>query len=311
MSVLGVLRRTLVKTIYLRRFGAKWAGALADHAAWPMPPASVRDGALVVDGMDPLADPGGATPVLLKWLREVRQLCRRGAKVSVHGDEIHVRIDGIEAKALNEADLGIFFEIFSERVYDFESPGPFLILDIGANIGIASLFFARYFDAEVRAYELVPSTAAIAQANILLNPDLAPRIILESFGLAEADGEFEIPVAAALRSSNSIHGLIQGDGSTERVTVRDAVSVFEEALQAAGERKLVVKLDAEGAEYEIVARLASASLLSKIDLLFLEWHEREGKSPEELRVALREAGFQWFERRHGEAPVGYITAFRA
>jgi len=260
--------------------------------------------------MKPIADPRGATPIVLKRLCQARQLSRRGAEVEVKGDEIFIRIDGIEAVALNEADLGIFYEIFVERTYEFDIPGPFLVLDVGANIGISALFFTRYYEAEVRAFELVPSTAQMAERNIGLNPELASRIALEPYGICKADAEFELAVEPTMRSSNSMYGLVSKCSQKESVRVRDAAAVLQESLDRLGGRKLVLKLDAEGAEYEIVARLAEAALLDKIDVLFLEWHEREGKNPEELRQLLRQAGFRWFEREHGEAPVGYISAFR-
>jgi hypothetical protein len=97
-------------------------------------------------------------------------------------------------------------------------------------------------------------------------------------------------------------------GSMEKVSVRDAAAVVA-GIDAKG-RKLVVKIDAEGAEYEIMRRLAEKDQLGRIDVLFIEWHEREGCDPAELRTILADAGFRWFERQHGEVRVGMITAFR-
>lgn len=285
---------------------------MADNAAWPMPAASVdANGALVVEGLITIPSPSPAALIVLKKLRMAIELAgRAGAKFSFRDNEVGIDVDGVCGLALNEADLGIFSEIFLEGLYLFNMPGPFFVLDIGANIGMSALFFVRNYSADVRAFELVPSTAELARRNLAMNPTFAPRIAFEEFGLADKDGEFEISADPEFRPSNSLYQAPSTSGVKEKVRVRDVASVFEETLASLGDRKLVVKLDAEGAEYEIIERLAEQKLLERIDLLFLEWHRREGKDREDLRNALRKAGFRWTEREHAEAPVGYITAFR-
>jgi hypothetical protein len=96
----------------------------------------------------------------------------------------------------------------------------------------------------------------------------------------------------------------------QKVRARDAGQTLTEAFANRGGRNIVVKIDAEGAEYEILHSIARSGVLGQIDLLFLEWHARPGFDPEEIRQVLRKAGFQWFERGHPEAPVGMFTAYR-
>src|SRR5207253_2597643 len=62
-------------------------------------------------------------------------------------------------------------DIFVRRVLDFEAatPAP-RILDCGANVGLASLFFKRrYPSARVTAYEADPALFAMLQRNMRVN----------------------------------------------------------------------------------------------------------------------------------------------
>ena len=78
-------------------------------------------------------------------------------------------IDGVK---LHYADLHSFYhqayQIFGTRLYEFESAtqSPFII-DCGAHIGIASLFFkVRYPQSVIHAYEADPKVFSMLSANI-------------------------------------------------------------------------------------------------------------------------------------------------
>jgi len=298
----------------MKRFGRKWAWPLGQNYVWPLLGITAdSQGRLVVPDVGITIDePNKAAITLLRCRAQAAVLHKRmGATFDLQKGEIGIEFDGIKLVAGNEADIGIVSEIFGECLYDFAIPGPFYVLDIGANIGLAALYFAKYFDAVVESFELVPSTAAVARRNLDLNPSLASRVTLNEFGLADADRSLELAVDPTNRPSNSLYDPLVGQTpTTETVQVRDVATIFEAALGRLDGRRLVVKLDAEGAEYEIVQRLIEKDLLRRIDYLILEWHERKGKDPSYFRSVLKDAGFHWNERKHPEAPVGYICAFR-
>ena len=75
-------------------------------------------------------------------------------------------------------------------------------------------------------------------------------------------------------------------------------------------KRIFVKLDAEGAEYEILEAWSRASCLSQVDVLMLEWHVVPNRTLEEIRGCLSSAGMNWFERVHPTEPVGFVTAWR-
>lgn len=313
MGLARSLRRAFSWLVYLLRFGWGWAGPLARNGVWLFDGSTRDSSGLHVAGTGvTLLRPDAGSIVFLRGVRFAKGLHERsGASFKVADGAVEVDLDGTVLTALHESDLGVLHEVFVERLYAFEAPGPFFVVDIGANIGAAALFFAKEYDAQVVSFELVPSSAAIAAANIERNPALAGHIRLERFGLADRDDEAEIPVHSSFRPSNSFFTPVtEAGGARERVAVRDAAPIFAELLSEAAERRVVTKLDAEGAEYEIVRRLDEAGQWARVDLLFLEWHEREGHDPEQIRAVLRRNGFRWFETRHHDAPVGMITAYR-
>ncbi len=67
--------------------------------------------------------------------------------------------------------VNMYHEIFGEEVYNFstKSSSPFII-DVGANIGLASLFFKKvYPDSEILAFEADPEIAAYFEKNMAIN----------------------------------------------------------------------------------------------------------------------------------------------
>lgn len=301
--------------VYRKRFGAKWAEPLARHGIFPPPNSSIDErGHLQI--FDLGASVPEPNPVALKTLRAVRLLTdlhlRAGANFQFRERDVEVRVGGITAIAEETADIHVFHEVFVERIYDFQRPGSYTVIDIGMNIGLASLFFAKEYGAQVHAFELIPSTFELAQRNLHLNPELAAKITVHPFGLSDKDSELQIRFSPQDRAGGSMFSTTSlSDATDVNATVKDVAPFLSQAIEDLDGRQLVLKVDAEGAEYEILERLDSEGLLPKVNVVLLEWHPRQGKDPEELRERLKRNGFQWFERRHPEVNVGLISAFRS
>ncbi len=293
-----------------RRLGSRWAEALARNSIWPLPTARKGEaGSLFIPELGvPIPEPNRIALELLQSIRLATDLHQRGGgNWTIEPDSLRLDIDEIQLRVTNHSDINMLHEIFVERVYASGEAGAMLVLDVGANVGASALYFAKHYPAQVRAYELVPSTFAMAQGNLEANRDLSASIELFDFGLGDRDVELEIRCNPAFRPSNSIYSTAN-EGLTEKVRIRDAAPIVAKAIEDLGDRKLVLKLDAEGSEYGILTRLAAEGLLTRVDLLFLEWHRVPGRDPKDIRALLQ--GFRWFEREHAEAPVGFITAVR-
>lgn len=86
-------------------------------------------------------------------------------------------------------------EIFGDNIYDLRDNNlnkneKYTVLDIGANHGYASLYFAeKPWCENVYAFELVPEIAKYAEDNFKLNKNLKNKMNLFSFGLGKNNEE--------------------------------------------------------------------------------------------------------------------------
>ena len=160
------------------------------------------------------------------------------------------------------SDLSIFREIFVNGQYDFEEYCAFdfikqrydqlrtrgrtpLIVDAGANIGLASVFLARYFpQADFELVEADEANAAVARVNIAN----CKQMRLHNRALWHEHATLSI--------------VPSDDFSTLRVKANNAgvaaklveTITMTDILRGRSEDLLIVKMDIEGAEREVLSR---------------------------------------------------------
>jgi FkbM family methyltransferase len=165
----------------------------------------------------------------------------------------------VGSKMLRYADMHSFFyqtrQIFGDRLYDFRSENPTpRIIDCGAHIGLASLFFKEcYPGAEIHAFEADADLAEIARAN------------LETFGAADVD----LRAAAVWIHDNGVtfsHSQDDaghvGEAGTKVPSVR-LKSLLDETVD-------MLKVDVEGAEFDLIADCGDA--LRNVRRMIIEVH---------------------------------------
>ena len=143
------------------------------------------------------------------------------------------------------------------------------ILDIGANIGVASLYFAELFpNAIIHAFEPAP----INQALLERNTSPIHRIKTHAVALGDADGEL------FLCESDSPTNM--GGGSIHNLGVNPDKGVTVKARQTSGLLSEIgvtsvdiIKIDTEGAEWEILTSMDSG-MLANVKLIMGELHGR-------------------------------------
>jgi FkbM family methyltransferase len=178
-------------------------------------------------------------------------------------------------------------DIFVRRTLDFSAAAPApRILDCGANIGIASLFFhRRYPDARITAFEADPALFALLDANLRVNG--APTIERKNLALWTANGSL------TFRSEGSDSGMIASlpgavDGRSvvvPSVRLRDVIDA-EPSID-------LLKLDIEGAEDVVLADCEPA--LHRVRALVMDLHEFDPAARQAPRVLelLARAGFTY------------------
>jgi FkbM family methyltransferase len=157
----------------------------------------------------------------------------------------------------------------------FEIAAGERVVDGGANVG-AFAILAACAGAEVVAYEPHPPTFAALESN---TAGLAVRCVRAALvGEAPADGT----VAFTAGASADTQGRVGGDGPSlevPAVTLADAI----------GDRCDLLKLDCEGAEFELLAA-TPVEILGRAGRIACEVHGWAG-APELLEERLHTAGF--------------------
>lgn len=168
-------------------------------------------------------------------------------------------------------------EIFKSNDYDFFGKGNFIFIDVGMNVGVASLFFAKESNiTRVYGFEPIKETFEEAQVNFKLNPWLEDKISVSNFGLAGENKTIRIPSVLSGSLDVSIYdSLLKGSSGeaddTLEIELRKASDILKEIADRHSE-KIILKLDCEGAEYEIMDDLVESNTLSKVDIIIMEWH---------------------------------------
>jgi FkbM family methyltransferase len=188
---------------------------------------------------------------------------------------VEVSVPGIGhpvALRLKTSDLEVYGKVFAEQEYRFETlKPPKVIIDAGANIGLASVFFANAFpEATVIAVEpeetnfsllkrnvapyprIIPVQAALWCDNVLINL-VSPCINVEwnKWGFQAED--------AGEKSGNQMCAQVQG--MTVDIIMRDHGIDFIDVL----------KIDIEGAEKEVFAD--ASRWIDKVGGVIIELHE--------------------------------------
>jgi len=172
--------------------------------------------------------------------------------------------------------------IFREEVYAFTATNTKpRIIDGGANIGLATIYFKRLFpDARITAFEADPVVAKVLQRN------------LEAQGMADID----IQQAALWSCDTELSFYAEGaDGG--RISLSDETTIQIPAvalLQYLDQPVDFLKLDIEGAEFEVLK--SCQNKLGMVNRAFIEYHSNadQPQTLPELLALLKEADFRCF-----------------
>lgn len=223
-------------------------------------------------------------------------------------------INGVRVKVSTYEEAFILHEIFLEGIYALEGQAPARVIDIGANVGCASLYFAQQPWVErVIGFEPIAPTCGKARANLERNPELAGKISLNNFGLAGSDRTVSVLYAEEWAGSVGMTEVNRSVAKSknrrnEEMVLRRASSVLEE-LGVAEDGRTIAKVDCEGAEYEIFDDLAASGLLKRFAGFLIEWHGAGGNV--RLTKLLREQGYTVSEgKQYPDGNLGLIYALR-
>ncbi|MGK7946133.1 MAG: FkbM family methyltransferase [Microcystaceae cyanobacterium] len=194
-----------------------------------------------------------------------------------------------------------FVEIILDDCYHLKKwsnqlPANCNILDIGGNIGLFSLCARQYFpDAEIHSYEPNPQ----------LEPYLKHQAEVGNFhhymsGIGSKDGNISLNCSDNKDSMN-IASSIDPEGNIPMLAI-------QKAIEKLGEKVDLVKMDCEGAEWDI---LQAVEDWVKVDNLELEYHlYKKGHTLEKMQEILQQLGFKIIACQPTNQYYGNIAATR-
>jgi FkbM family methyltransferase len=188
----------------------------------------------------------------------------------------------------NSSDVTAFKYIFAHDDYDFSlEPEPEVIIDAGANIGLASIYFAnRYPKARIIAIELAPSNFEV----LLKNTRHYNQIQEVNAGLWHKNELLKFDDGGSNHWGYQVDNSIKGNSvSVESVTTSEIMNKFN--IQKID----FFKIDIEGAEAEVFSG-NYAEWLPMVRFMMIEFHDRmRPDSSQPIRSLLNEFGFKELE----------------
>lgn len=177
-------------------------------------------------------------------------------------------VKGVEIDIPDSASfLFMYKEIFQENIYRFKSSNPCpYIIDGGANIGLASIYFKQLFpNSEILAFEPDSTIFGILKSNIEAYNFNGIELIQKGLWSEDAILSF--------KSEGADAGIIAT--LDETVTATDSINVT--SLKPFLKRNVdFLKLDIEGAETRVLKDIEND--LGKVERIFVEYHSFVGQA---------------------------------
>lgn len=195
-----------------------------------------------------------------------------------------IKFCGLIFEIESTEELLILSEIFLEKDYNFICNSHCVVIDIGANVGIASIFFSQKdYVKKIYSFEPVIDTFRIAEQNFK-NNNIKKIKGFYNFGLGANNRVEDFFFNKNLKGNSGLRGFLSPSYNrssivteSRTVEIKKASDVLEPIIKENQDLKIVVKIDCEGAEYEIIENLSKENLLKNIDIIMIEWHDRGAK----------------------------------
>jgi FkbM family methyltransferase len=223
-------------------------------------------------------------------------------RIRLYCPENEARVAPIEVMNFNH------YEPAETRAMDLLAANALTILDVGANIGLYSIRFAKRFPAaRVYAFEPMPPSHAFLQRNVAANA-VGDRVSCFNYGLSEKSGTVDFFISPAAGTNAS---LLNVAGAQDALRVVGLTLTMD---QWAVNQKVApdfIKCDVEGAEL-LVFRGGRATLAQHRPIVFAEllrkWSKPFGYHPNDMLAFFGELGYQCFAvGEAGVRPLAEVT----
>jgi FkbM family methyltransferase len=195
---------------------------------------------------------------------------------------------------------------------DFSSSADGLVLDIGAQIGTASVVLSRLHRGKILCFEPVAANCKLLQMNLeankATNAVVVPAAVMGQDGFAEFEIDPDSSVAGRAAGLMATDPRVFSQSlRVKSVTLRTALKDFPSQIVH------LIKMDCEGGEYSIVDQL-TPDLLPRIRNLTFEVHDLDRThNVRVLTEKVERLGFKirYKKEMHDRATLHHLLATRA
>jgi FkbM family methyltransferase len=194
--------------------------------------------------------------------------------------------------------------IFKGDIYHKLPIKGMTVIDVGANIGDSSVYFALMGAKKVVGIEPFPNNYQMAKKNIELN-NLSDKVILLLAGCSSQSGNIAIDPSYESCANSQLNGTIESATRVPLMTLEEILTQFNLLNE-----EVILKMDCEGCEYDLL--LSSGDVLRKFSHVLIEYHY----GYKDLTEKLERSGFIVHQTRPVYEPThkymkGYISARRS
>jgi FkbM family methyltransferase len=184
-------------------------------------------------------------------------------------NEISIHPPGLRAPVfirLRTSDLSVYDGILLRREYEFEIPfSPETVVDVGANIGMASIYFTNRFPAaRVIAVEAEASNYEVLVKNVAPYPNIHPV----HAALWDKDGEVSVCSPDPTSKAFDKWGFVTREGFGVRVRAMTMQTLLAENRLSSID---LLKVDIEGAEKDVFG--GCCDWVQSVRCLMIELHD--------------------------------------
>lgn len=186
--------------------------------------------------------------------------------------------NGLHIRTGDGHGAAILFAIFLERGYGAVPFENSVVIDIGAHVGMYSLYASQSKNTKVYAFEPSPENFSLLQENIQQN-SLTDRVFAWPFAVGPMSGRMRLYLR---QNASGLHSFLPVSKATFQITYRrtssnetsldvPCISLKDIFDQHNISRCEVLKIDCEGAEYDILYALPKA-YFQRIQTILVEYH---------------------------------------
>ena len=213
------------------------------------------------------------------------------------GQKISIRVNSTDLMALTHVWL---IEEYERENFSIESND--VIIDIGAHIGLFTIYASQFSkNGEIYSFEPMKDNFELLNKNIISNNLKKVKI----FNLAVSNSNSTVTLF--INNDESGHSMFSE--SSENITVK-SISLMKIFDDNNIKKCNLLKIDCEGAEYEIIEKLPSA-YFKMIEKIIIEYHmvDTHPELLEKLKKVLESHNFK-LETKALFTDIGFLYAIK-